>query len=79
MLIGFGVVSCLVVVLLSRRMHIVDEEGVPVQLGRASIYRLCAVATQGDRSGEYRRGMADSAPQVAHSTDDRSGDGSSKR
>lgn len=33
MLIGFGIVSCLLVVLLSRRMHIVDDEGVPLHLG----------------------------------------------
>ena len=33
LLIGFGIVSCLVVFLLSHRMNIVDEEGVPVQLG----------------------------------------------
>ncbi len=33
LLLGFGVFSCLVVVLLSRRMNIVDDEGAPVQLG----------------------------------------------
>ena len=39
LLISFGVVSCLLVVLLSRRMNIVDEEGVPVELGlRPFIY-----------------------------------------
>ena len=39
LMIGFGVVSCLLVVLLSRRMNIVDEEGVPLQLGlRPFIY-----------------------------------------
>lgn len=31
--ISFGVISCLLVVMLSRRMNIVDAEGVPVQLG----------------------------------------------
>lgn len=37
--ISFGIVSCLLVTLLSRRMNIVDEEGVPVQLGlRPFIY-----------------------------------------
>lgn len=33
LLISFGAVSCLLVVLLSRRMNLVDEEGVPVALG----------------------------------------------
>ncbi len=33
LLVGFGMFSCLLVVLLSRRMGIVDEETVPVQLG----------------------------------------------
>ena len=33
LLVGFGIFSCLLVVLLSRRMGIVDEETVPVQLG----------------------------------------------
>ena len=32
-LLGCGIVSTLLVVLLSRRMNIVDSEGVPVQLG----------------------------------------------
>jgi multicomponent Na+:H+ antiporter subunit E len=39
MMIGFGVVSCLFVVWLSRRMGIVDDEGVPVHLiPRALLY-----------------------------------------
>ena len=33
LLVGFGIFSCLLVVLLSRRMGIIDEETVPVQLG----------------------------------------------
>ena len=33
LMVSFGIVSCLLVVLLSRRMNIVDEEGVPLQLG----------------------------------------------
>jgi len=33
LLISFGIGSCLIVTLLSRRMQIVDEEGAPLQLG----------------------------------------------
>ena len=33
LMIGFGIISCLLVVLLSYRMRIVDEEGAPVDLG----------------------------------------------
>jgi multicomponent Na+:H+ antiporter subunit E len=33
LLLGFGAGSCVGVVLLCRRMRIIDEEGVPVQLG----------------------------------------------
>ena len=33
LMIGFGIVSCLLVVLVSCRMRIVDEEGAPVELG----------------------------------------------
>jgi len=37
-LVSFGVVSCLLVVLMSRRMNIVDAEGVPIQLGLRPFY-----------------------------------------
>lgn len=33
LLLGFGVVSCIVVVAISRRMDVVDREGHPIQLG----------------------------------------------
>lgn len=38
LLISFGAVSCMLVVLLSHRMNIIDEEGVPVHLGLRPFY-----------------------------------------
>jgi len=40
LLISFGVVSCVMVVLLSRRMRITDDESVPLQLGLRPLWYL---------------------------------------
>jgi multicomponent Na+:H+ antiporter subunit E len=37
LLLGLGVLSCLLVLLISHRMDVVDHEGVPVHLGRRAL------------------------------------------